>query len=252
MTWSWIQTAPWACAGIGAVGHGGHRQARHRYRWLDTPKRDGQPDCTQRTHDRYHQRRSRSSHLAEAGAAVRPQRPVLLFIQELHRESSVRRKVADVSRQCSSNSPTPTYRRSSRCRRRVADQRSRGSLPGVLAHCEAVVDRLPVSPVAGYLRSLAIKPKRTRPYRPQTNGKIERFHRTMADGWAYARCYRSEHERREALAAWLHHYNHHRSHTACANQPPFTRLSTSPVSTPRAPWSGLDGACIVGRWLLAP
>jgi transposase InsO family protein len=50
--------------------------------------------------------------------------------------------------------------------------------------------------------ALAIKPKRTRPYRPQTNGKSERFHRTMADGWAYARCYRSEHEHREALAAW--------------------------------------------------
>jgi transposase InsO family protein len=50
----------------------------------------------------------------------------------------------------------------------------------------------------------------------------------MADGWAYARCYRSEHERREALAAWLHHYNHHRPHTACANQPPFTRLINVP------------------------
>jgi transposase InsO family protein len=76
--------------------------------------------------------------------------------------------------------------------------------------------------------ALTIKPKRTRPYRPQTNGKIERFHRTMADGWAYARCDRAEHERREALAAWLHHYNHHRPHTACANQPPFTRLINVP------------------------
>ncbi|MBT8163047.1 IS481 family transposase [Arthrobacter sp. GN70] len=65
--------------------------------------------------------------------------------------------------------------------------------------------------------ALAIKPKRTRPYRPQTNGKVERFHRTMADGWAYARCYQSEQERRDALEAWLHHYNHHRPHTACAN-----------------------------------
>jgi methionyl aminopeptidase len=42
-----IQTAPWASAGIGAVGHGGHRRARHRCRWLDTPKHDGLPDCTQ-------------------------------------------------------------------------------------------------------------------------------------------------------------------------------------------------------------
>lgn len=43
----------------------------------------------------------------------------------------------------------------------------------------------------------------------------------MADGWAYARCYTSEQERRDALGAWLHQYNHHRPHTACGNQPPF-------------------------------
>ena len=49
---------------------------------------------------------------------------------------------------------------------------------------------------------LGIKHKRTRPYRPQTNGKIERFHRTMADGWAYARCYASEAERRGELDGW--------------------------------------------------
>lgn len=72
--------------------------------------------------------------------------------------------------------------------------------------------------------ALSIVPKRTRPYRPQTNGKVERFHRTMADGWAYARCYTSEHERRDALTNWLHHYNQHRPHTACDNRPPFSRL----------------------------
>lgn len=73
--------------------------------------------------------------------------------------------------------------------------------------------------------ALSITPKRTRPYRPQTNGKGERFHRTMADGWAYARCYQSEQERRDALETWLHHYNQHRPHTACGNQPPFSRLT---------------------------
>ena len=72
--------------------------------------------------------------------------------------------------------------------------------------------------------ALSIVPKRTRPYRPQTNGKVERFHRTMADGWAYARCYTSEHERRDALTNWLHYYNQHRPHTACDNRPPFSRL----------------------------
>ena len=75
---------------------------------------------------------------------------------------------------------------------------------------------------------LGITPKRTRPYRPQTNGKIERFHRTLADGWAYARLYTSETQRREALPDWLHHYNHHRPHTAVGNLAPFTRLTNVP------------------------
>ncbi len=74
---------------------------------------------------------------------------------------------------------------------------------------------------------LAITVKKTRPRRPQTNGKIERFHRTLADGWAYARCYTSEQERRDALTGWIHSYNHHRPHSACGNQPPATRLHTS-------------------------
>ena len=72
---------------------------------------------------------------------------------------------------------------------------------------------------------LGIKPKRTRPYRPQTNGKIERFHRTLADGWAFARMFLSESARRKALPAWLHEYNHHRPHTAIGNHPPITRLT---------------------------
>lgn len=75
---------------------------------------------------------------------------------------------------------------------------------------------------------LGIQPYRTRPYRPQTNGKIERFHRTMTDGWAYAQCYTSEAERRVALPGWLHQYNHHRPHTACGNLPPITRLTNLP------------------------
>ena len=68
-------------------------------------------------------------------------------------------------------------------------------------------------------RQLGIKAKRTRPYRPQTNGKIERFHRTLSDGWAYARHYDSETQRRQALPAWLHLYNHHRPHTATHPSP---------------------------------
>ena len=72
---------------------------------------------------------------------------------------------------------------------------------------------------------LGIKPKRPRPYRPQTNGKIERFHRTMADGWAFRRMFLSELARRQALPGWLHEYNHHRPHTAIGNRPPITRLT---------------------------
>ena len=71
----------------------------------------------------------------------------------------------------------------------------------------------------------SITHKRTRPYRPQTNGKVERFHRTMTAGWAFRRLYLSESARRKALPAWLHEYNHHRPHTATGGRPPITRLT---------------------------
>jgi transposase InsO family protein len=74
---------------------------------------------------------------------------------------------------------------------------------------------------------LGIRHKRTRPYRPQTNGKIERLHRTLADGWAYARFYSSETDRRAALPEWLHFYNHHRTHSAIGG-PPISRLNNLP------------------------
>ena len=75
---------------------------------------------------------------------------------------------------------------------------------------------------------LAVVHKRTRPYRPQTNGKIERFHRTLTDGWAYARRYDTETARRDALQPWMHFYNHHRAHSATGGQPPITRLTNLP------------------------
>lgn len=71
-----------------------------------------------------------------------------------------------------------------------------------------------------------ITAKKTRPYRPQTNGKIERFHRTLADGWAYAKLYPSETTRREALPGWLHFYNHHRHHSAIGT-PPISRIDNN-------------------------
>jgi transposase InsO family protein len=75
---------------------------------------------------------------------------------------------------------------------------------------------------------LHITHKRTRPYRPQTNGKIERFHRTMAAEWAFARHYPNELTRRSALPTWLHSYNHHRQHSAIGKVPPITRLTNLP------------------------
>ena len=75
---------------------------------------------------------------------------------------------------------------------------------------------------------LGIRPKHTRPYRPQTNGKIERFHRTLADGWAFSRHYNTESARRAALPTWLHFYNQHRPHTAIGKVPPITRLNNLP------------------------
>jgi transposase InsO family protein len=72
---------------------------------------------------------------------------------------------------------------------------------------------------------LGLVHKRTRPYRPQTNGKLERFHRTLADGWAFKKLYNSESARRAAMPAWIHYYNHHRPHTAIGRSTPISRLT---------------------------
>ena len=75
---------------------------------------------------------------------------------------------------------------------------------------------------------LGITAKRTRPYRPQTNGKIERFHRTLAEGWAFKKFYNSESARLAALPAWVHQYNHHRPRSAIGKAAPITRLDNLP------------------------
>jgi transposase InsO family protein len=74
-------------------------------------------------------------------------------------------------------------------------------------------------------RAMGIRHLRTLPYRPQTNGKAERFIRTMLSSWAYGAIYRSSTERTAALDGWLWTYNHHRRHSALGHKPPIARLN---------------------------
>ena len=74
-------------------------------------------------------------------------------------------------------------------------------------------------------KALRIKHLRTRPYRPRTNGKAERFIRTLLAGWAYGAIYRSSQERTQALDGWLWQYNHRRRHSALGHQPPVSRTN---------------------------
>src|ERR671929_17888 len=72
-------------------------------------------------------------------------------------------------------------------------------------------------------RTLGVRHLRTQPRRPQTNGKAERFIRTLLDGWAYGALYGTNRERTAALDGWLWTYNHRRRHSAIGRQPPITR-----------------------------
>ena len=69
-----------------------------------------------------------------------------------------------------------------------------------------------------------VRHRRTRPYRPQTNGKVERFNRSLGAEWAYAEAYLSDEERAASYADWLHFYNHHRPHTGIGGLVPAERV----------------------------
>ncbi len=73
-------------------------------------------------------------------------------------------------------------------------------------------------------RALGLRHLRTRPYRPRTNGKAERFIRTLLAGWAYGAIYASSAERTAALDGWLWTYNHRRPHGSLSHKPPIARL----------------------------
>jgi transposase InsO family protein len=97
------------------------------------------------------------------------------------------------------------------------------------------VERVLTDNAKNYVRSRAFRDAldgithtRIRPRRPQTNGKVERFNRTLLDEWAYVRTYRSDAARTRALQQWLHLYNHHRAHTSLGGQAPMDTVSNLP------------------------
>jgi transposase InsO family protein len=83
---------------------------------------------------------------------------------------------------------------------------------------------------AGVLTAAGVAHKRTRPYRPQSNGKVERLNLTLDREWAYVRPYLSNQQRLDALPAWLHDYNHHRPHRALNGKSPMQLLNNVPGS----------------------
>ena len=75
------------------------------------------------------------------------------------------------------------------------------------------------------LREIGARHRLIPPYRPQVNGKVERFNRTLLEEWGYVRPYDGNEERVGLLGDWLHRYNYHRAHTSLAGLPPISRVN---------------------------
>src|SRR3954453_7331034 len=109
----------------------------------------------------------------------------------------------------------------------------------------AIAPNCTPSPAPPPCRALSLRHLRTRAYRPQTNGKAERFIRTLLAGWAYGAIYRDSTERSAALAGWIETYNHRRPHGALSHKSPIARLNE--LNNPLGSYTGLnDAAC--SRW----
>ena len=120
---------------------------------------------------------------------------------------------------------------------RVIDTRINPTLLNTLAEKRGVTIEAVLSDNgSGYLsrrwrdtcQALDIEHRRIRPYTPRSNGKVERFNRTLQQEWAYVRTYTANSQRLAAFARWIHTYNHHRCHTALGGNPPMSRLNNLP------------------------
>ena len=101
-----------------------------------------------------------------------------------------------------------------------ADKLAQGSRDGTGAGVAAEQPAI----VAAVCRALAVAQRWTRPYRPQTNGKAERFIQTLLREWAYGQPYTSSLARQAVLPRWLHYYNWHRRHSSLQGRPPISRV----------------------------
>ena len=136
---------------------------------------------------------------------------------------------------------TPTWPmpRSSPTSKPAPARGSSAALEGFFAAHQIAVQRVLTDNAMAYRHSRQVQAavaelgavgRFTRPYRPQTHGKVERFNRTLLAEWAYVRPYATNAEPTGALDSWLHLYNHHRAHTALGGHPPISRLNNPPNS----------------------